>query len=41
MDLDAITGFMIVEAESLEEAEQMAATNPFITGIRVYALASG
>jgi YCII-related domain len=35
-DLEAITGFNIVEAESIEEAEKMAQSCPFITSIRVY-----
>ena len=37
-DLEAITGFVIVRAESLEEAERMAQSNPYITSIRVYEL---
>lgn len=41
MDLDAITGFMLVEAESFEEATKLAETNPFITSIRIYELMSG
>lgn len=36
MGLDSITGFMIVNAESLEDAERMAQSNPYITSIRVY-----
>ena len=36
MNLEAITGFMIVTAESFEKAENMAAGNPYITSIRVY-----
>ena len=36
MDLEAITGFMIVNAESIDAAEKMAEGNPYITGIRVY-----
>jgi hypothetical protein len=41
MGLEAITGFMIVNAESLEAAEEMAQNNPYITSIRVYELMSG
>ena len=41
MDRDAITGFMIVQAESREDAERMAAANPYITSIRIYELAQG
>lgn len=36
MDLDALTGFTIVSAGSLEEAQQLAASNPFVSSIRVY-----
>ena len=36
LGLDSITGFMIVTAESLAEAEKMAESNPYITSIRVY-----
>jgi hypothetical protein len=36
LGLDSITGFMIVTAESLDEAEKMAQSNPYITSIRVY-----
>lgn len=35
-DLDSITGYNIVEAESLEAAETLARANPFVTSIRVY-----
>ncbi len=35
-DLEAITGFNIVEAENMEAAEKMAQSCPFISGIRVY-----
>lgn len=38
MDLDAITGVMVVEAENREEAEKLASTNPYITSIRLYEL---
>jgi hypothetical protein len=33
---DSITGFTIVNAESLDDAEKMAQSNPFISSIRVY-----
>lgn len=33
---DSITGYSIVEAESREAAEAIAAKNPFIDSIRVY-----
>jgi len=37
-DKDCITGYNIIEAESMEDAEQIARSNPFITSIRVYQL---
>lgn len=36
MGPDCITGYTIIEAESIEEAENVASANPFISGIRVY-----
>ena len=36
MDSDCITGYTIIEAENIEEAEKIASENPFITGIRIY-----
>lgn len=36
MDADCITGYSIINAESIDEAEQIAQKNPFIKGIRVY-----
>lgn len=33
---DSITGYTIINAESLDEAEEIAKTCPMITGIRVY-----
>ena len=36
MALDSITGYSIVNAESLDEAEKIAQDNPFIASIRVY-----
>ena len=38
MDADALTGYVIVHAGSLEEAQALAQNNPFITSIRVYEL---
>ena len=35
-DLNAITGYSIINADSLDEAEKIAQGCPFITGIRVY-----
>ena len=36
MDMDCITGYTIIEAENIEEAEKIANENPFIAGIRIY-----
>ena len=36
MGPDAITGYSIIHAESIEEAEKVAQENPFIKSIRVY-----
>jgi hypothetical protein len=36
MASDSITGFNIINAESFEEAERMAQSNPYIASIRVY-----
>ncbi len=36
MGPDSITGISIINAESLEEAEKMAQSNPYIKSIRVY-----
>lgn len=36
MGMDSITGYSIINAESLEEAERIAQGNPFIASIRVY-----
>ena len=37
-DRDAMTGYNIIEAESLDAAEKIARNNPYISGIRVYEL---
>ena len=37
-DMNSITGYNIIKAESLDEAEKIAKTNPFIASIRVYEL---
>ncbi len=41
LGLESITGFMIVSADSLDDAEKMAQSNPYISSIRVYEMMSG
>ena len=36
MGMESITGYSLIEAESLDEAEKIAQGNPFIASIRVY-----
>ena len=36
MGMDSITGYSIINAESIDEAEKIARDNPFIASIRVY-----
>ena len=36
MDIDAITGYSIIEANDMKEAESIAHANPFVASIRVY-----
>ena len=36
MDKESLTGYSIIEAESLDAATEIARKNPFISGIRVY-----
>ena len=38
---DSITGYSIINAESLEDAEAIARDNPFIASIRVYEIVEG
>jgi hypothetical protein len=40
MGLDSITGFTIVSAESIDDAERIAQSNPYISSIRVYEVMS-
>ena len=35
-DMESITGYNIIEAESLDAAEKLAQSNPFIASIRIY-----
>jgi uncharacterized protein YciI len=38
--MDSITGYSIINAESLDDAEKIAQDNPFIASIRVYEIMS-
>jgi len=38
--MESITGYTIINAESLEEAEEIAQRNPYIASIRVYEVMS-
>ena len=40
MEMDSITGYSIINAESLDDAEKIAQDNPFIASIRVYEIMS-
>ena len=40
LGLESITGFTIVGAESFDDAERIAQSNPFITSIRIYEVRS-
>jgi hypothetical protein len=40
LGLESITGFMIMSAESLDDAMKMAQSNPYISSIRVYEMMS-
>ena len=40
MDMESITGYSIINAESLDDAEKIAQGNPFIASIRVYEIMS-
>jgi len=40
-DENCLTGYSVIEAQSMEEAEAIAATNPFITAIRIYEIRKG
>ena len=39
-DMESITGYSVIEAESLDAAEKLAETNPFISSIRIYEVRS-
>ena len=36
LGMDSITGYTIINADNLDEAEKIAGNNPFIASIRVY-----
>jgi hypothetical protein len=40
LGLESVTGFVIVNAESLSDAERMAQGNPYISSIRIYEIRS-
>ncbi len=40
LGLDSITGYVIINADNLDEAENIAKTCPIITSLRVYELMS-
>lgn len=37
-NMECITGYNIIEAESLDAAEKLAQSNPYISSIRIYEL---
>jgi len=39
-NMESITGYNIIEAESLDAAEKLAQSNPFIASIRIYEVRS-
>lgn len=40
LGLESITGFTIVSAESIDDAEKIARSNPYISSIRIYEVMS-
>jgi hypothetical protein len=40
MGMESITGYTMIQAENLDEAEKLASTNPYIASIRVYEIMS-
>ena len=40
MTMESITGYNVIEAESLDAAEEIAQSNPFIASIRIYEVRS-
>ena len=41
MGSESITGYSIINAASLDDAERIARGNPFVTSIRVYEISAG
>jgi len=41
MGMESITGYSIINAESVEAAEKIAQDNPFIKSIRIYEIMAG
>lgn len=41
MEMESITGYSIINAESIDEAERIARDNPFIASIRIYEIVEG
>ena len=39
-NMDSITGYSVIEAESLDAAEKLAQSNPFVSSIRIYEVRS-
>jgi hypothetical protein len=39
-NMESITGYPVIEAESLDAAEKIAQTNPFVASIRIYEVRS-
>jgi hypothetical protein len=39
-NIESITGYSVIEAESLDAAEKLAQTNPFVASIRIYEVRS-
>jgi len=40
MDLDAITGYMVFNAENIDEAEKIAMSCPMITSVKIFEVMS-
>ena len=39
-DMESITGYSVIKAESLDAAEELARSNPFVASIRIYEVRS-